>query len=570
MRKLKKALAVLLSAAMVLGMSSMAFAEPEAANSGDRTADSTIKVQELAKGDVVTYYQVIEWVDSEGWAFKAPFDTLDDADLKKITGTSAVPDDPDTQEDESADAVPGKIDQALATKIAGAAADGTSGGTVSGTEWSKSDVAPGLYMVVIAAKESGVVYNPVFVAADFDANNGTNSLGISTASYSDAGIAKKKVIRVDKNEKDSDSTLAAAIDSYVGQKVGFEIKTTIPVYLPTFKNPSFAITDNISTQGIKLAEDENIVVKLNGEENTTNFDLIKDKSDYGFTIEFKTDYLKGNKTPVDVTVEYKGIVTNQADFNVNQEKNEVVVKYANGPEEEKGALKDISNTYIFSIGAALLGDKLKKTSELVKVGVDQNGQYIVEEELDDNSDKKVGALPGATFMLSTDSNCSKPYVNDLYPEADGGAVYTTKADGVITFKGLAAGTYYLKETHAPNGYIKDPDIHTIVITPRYAETQDITETVEGITVTYKTNVLKSYTVTIDGKKPTEFTMINEGPTTSKSTINEDSFEVKNTAGVELPATGGIGTMIFYILGSILVIGAGVILVARRRMGSIQE
>jgi LPXTG-motif cell wall-anchored protein len=556
MRKLKKALAVLLSAAMVLGMSSMAFAEPETKNPGDRTADSTINVQELAAGDAVTYYQVIEWVDSEGWAFKAPFDTLDDADLKKITGTPAVA---------------GMIDQELATKIAGkvGTTKGASGGTVSGTEWSKSDVAPGLYMVVIAAKESGVVYNPVFVAADFDANNGTNSLGISTASYSDAGIAKKKVIRVDKNEKDSDSTLAAAIDSYVGQKVGFEIKTTIPVYLPTFKNPSFAITDNISTQGIKLAEDENIVVKLNGEENTTNFD-ITDKSDYGFKIKFKTDYLKGNKTPVDVTVEYKGIVTNQADFNVNQEKNEVVVKYANGPEEEKGALKDISNTYIFSIGAALLGDKLKKTSELVKVGVDQNGQYIVEEELDDNSDKKVGALPGATFMLSTDSNCSKPYVNDLYPEADGGAVYTTKADGVITFKGLAAGTYYLKETHAPNGYIKDPDIHTIVITPRYAETQDITETVEGITVTYKTNVLKSYTVTIDGKKPTEFTMTNEGPTTSKSTINEDSFEVKNTAGVELPATGGIGTTIFYILGSILVIGAGVILVARRRMGSIQE
>ena len=568
MRKLKKALAVLLSAAMVLGMSSMAFADPEAANPGDRTADSTIKVQELAKGDVVTYYQVIEWVDSEGWAFKAPFkDKLDADDMKKITGTPAVPDDPDTPEDESKPAVPGKIDQELATKIAGAAADGTSGGTVSGTEWSKSNVAPGLYMVVIAAKESGVVYNPVFVAADFDANNGTNSLGISTASYSDAGIAKKKVIRVDKNEKDSDSAIAAAIDSYVGQKVGFEIKTTIPVYLPTFKNPSFEITDNISTKGIKLAEDETIIVKLNGKENTTNFD-IKNKGDYGFTIEFKTEYLKGNKTPVDVTVEYKGIVTNQAEFNVNQEKNEVVVKYANGPEEEKGALKDISNTYVFSIGAALLGNQSNKTSELVKVGVDQNGQYVVEEKELDNK-KEVGALPGATFMLSTDSNCSKPYVNDLYPEADG-AVYTTKADGVITFKGLAAGTYYLKETHAPNGYIKDPDIHTIVITPRYAETQDITETVEGITVTYKTNVLESYTVTIDGKKPTEFTMTNEGPTTTKSTINNDSFEVKNTAGVELPATGGIGTTIFYILGSILVIGAGVILVARRRMGSIQE
>ena len=40
----------------------------------------------------------------------------------------------------------------------------------------------------------------------------------------------------------------------------------------------------------------------------------------------------------------------------------------------------------------------------------------------------------------------------------------------------------------------------------------------------------------------------------------------NTAVVELPSTGGMGTTIFYILGSILAIGAGIVLVIRKRMG----
>ena len=42
-------------------------------------------------------------------------------------------------------------------------------------------------------------------------------------------------------------------------------------------------------------------------------------------------------------------------------------------------------------------------------------------------------------------------------------------------------------------------------------------------------------------------------------------EIINKAGRELPSTGGIGTTIFYVIGGILVIGAGVVLITRRRM-----
>ena len=48
---------------------------------------------------------------------------------------------------------------------------------------------------------------------------------------------------------------------------------------------------------------------------------------------------------------------------------------------------------------------------------------------------------------------------------------------------------------------------------------------------------------------------------------EQTAEVTNEAGSELPTTGGIGTTIFYIVGAILVIGGGILLVSRRRMSS---
>ena len=50
-----------------------------------------------------------------------------------------------------------------------------------------------------------------------------------------------------------------------------------------------------------------------------------------------------------------------------------------------------------------------------------------------------------------------------------------------------------------------------------------------------------------------------------STADIFNIEVENKAGSLLPSTGGIGTTIFYVVGGILVIGAGILLVTKRRM-----
>ena len=98
---------------------------------------------------------------------------------------------------------------------------------------------------------------------------------------------------------------------------------------------------------------------------------------------------------------------------------------------------------------------------------------------------------------------------------------TTDANGAASFEGLAAGTYTLVETQAPEGYNLAADTPITL--------GDITEEVtDTATLTVTSNVI-------------------------------------DLAGSTLPSTGGMGTTLFYVFGAVLVIGAGIVLVTRRRM-----
>ena len=146
------------------------------------------------------------------------------------------------------------------------------------------------------------------------------------------------------------------------------------------------------------------------------------------------------------------------------------------------------------------------------------------------------ALADAKFTLSKNDNGSSPIAlvsegNNVYRVAtadDTNTVteITTDATGRFTIQGLDSDTYYLTETAAPAGYNKLADPITIVI----GENGVVNATADA-----------------------------------PQGVNE--VKVLNNSGSELPSTGGMGTTIFYILGAILVVGAGVLLVVRRRMNS---
>ncbi len=114
----------------------------------------------------------------------------------------------------------------------------------------------------------------------------------------------------------------------------------------------------------------------------------------------------------------------------------------------------------------------------------------------------------------------------------------------------------------------------VVITADIETEETVTDeydysTNKTVTVTYITNKLKSYQVTIGGVT-TAYTIENIKVSVASITRDPSSSdsELKNTKGVELPATGGMGTKVFYIVGAVLVLGAGILLVTRRRMDSI--
>ena len=154
----------------------------------------------------------------------------------------------------------------------------------------------------------------------------------------------------------------------------------------------------------------------------------------------------------------------------------------------------------------------------------------------ENAKTEEVALAGAKFTLSKNSDGTNPIAlvsegNNVYRVAKTGETgtvteITTDATGKFTIKGLDADTYYLTETAAPAGYNKLADAVTIVIGEN-GVVNGTTEAPQGV----------------------------------------DEVKVLNQAGAELPSTGGMGTTIFYVLGSILVVGAAVLLVTRKRMST---
>lgn len=161
-------------------------------------------------------------------------------------------------------------------------------------------------------------------------------------------------------------------------------------------------------------------------------------------------------------------------------------------------------------------------------------------------------LANAKFTLykmeTTAGNGSKIYsdpvmfaettVNNTYKVDVGSTetVITTDETGRFKLDGLDAGTYYLKEIEAPSGYNK---LNTVI----------------------------TVTINHDG-------LINATDKDGNGTFEAGEYEIEiginNQSGTELPSTGGIGTTIFYIVGGVLLVGAGVLLVVKKRMSAAKE
>jgi len=154
------------------------------------------------------------------------------------------------------------------------------------------------------------------------------------------------------------------------------------------------------------------------------------------------------------------------------------------------------------------------------------------------TDTESKLLDGAKFKLYT-SQTGGTVIKFVYDETTKTYRVATSADtetteiiivtnGLVTISGLDLDTYYVEETEAPEGYNK------------------LTSRVE-------------FTVTEDGAR--------------KATIDNDVYQsggikIVNKNGTLLPSTGGVGTFLFVTIGTILVLGFGVLLVTKLRMSKL--
>ncbi|MBQ2407022.1 MAG: LPXTG cell wall anchor domain-containing protein, partial [Lachnospiraceae bacterium] len=161
-------------------------------------------------------------------------------------------------------------------------------------------------------------------------------------------------------------------------------------------------------------------------------------------------------------------------------------------------------------------------------------------------------LAGAEFKIE---KLVKVNGNDTWVEKK----FEVNQEGTqFSITGVDDGIYKLTETKAPEGYnmIKEPFYFVVGATHDYegfiydSKRADILN-LEAYQVDGDNNYVKVDTVVL------EFT--------SNKTSGEVSTDVVNTSGSILPSTGGMGTTVFYLLGGVLVIGAGVVLFTRRRV-----
>lgn len=255
-----------------------------------------------------------------------------------------------------------------------------------------------------------------------------------------------------------------------------------------------------------------------------------DNNSCTFEIQFTEDFCKTLKQNDVITVEYSAINNKGA-----------------------GTVENYSNLS-YGDGNTTVGDKAEvKTYSFLIVKWD--GRYDIDVKNNENAvlytaefklyDKAEGGTPiefiartqeeiDACWKVGSFQSLRYTVWNESVDSTDSKITSTdTIVAGFSEIQGLKAGTYYLEEVQAPDGFNK--------IAGRIA----ITISDDGV-------------ATIDGK---------EGSLVVDSSDDTRAFAIVNNTGAELPSTGGIGTTIFYVVGGILMLGAAVILVTRKKVSS---
>lgn len=344
--------------------------------------------------------------------------------------------------------------------------------------------------------------------------------------------SKYSVPSVDKSVQDTDGSWGESADWEIGSDVPFKLEGTLPTNYEDYEAYKYVFHDTLNS-ALKYNGDVKVYVQ-NGDAKTqilSGFTVAPDAAATagGGTLTVTFNDLKtvtGVSSTSQIVVEYTAELLSTAVIGGSGNKNEVYLEYANDPN---------------ATGKGTTGNT--KTDEVLVF------TYELDVTKVDGKDGTTTLANAEFVLLSSDKTKAAKASNGKLVEwvtVPEGTKLTSGGDGKFVIAGLDAGGYYLRETKAPAGYNLLGNDIGITITA----TLDKSENSPSLTA------LK---ISVQNGPDATATESN-----GNVTMGIVSTVVENVAGVQLPLTGGIGTTVFYIAGSVLVLTAAVLSVTRKR------
>ena len=373
-------------------------------------ADSSFTLTNIAKGDVVSAYQVFD-ADIDG--------TNNLTYTSKVTG---LPEAYDTIEEMQAERDGRKLADAISARVL-ASPDTPKQTATAGSDGRATLTLDSGYWLVVVTSNSGVtkVYQTLLVDATPAVSNGA----YVTKTFEETAAKTEDVPAPDKKIVDAGGSAGQSSNSYgMGDTARFQIGATIPNYPADATHITYSVTDQPDAG---LDVDLNSFAVTNGHDTLTKGTdyAVKDNGDHTYTVHFTHNYIVAHPGQT-VSITY-GAKVNAVNMQTGKVGNKAFGTFSPNPYTAGNVNTEPKDPWAQTYGFSFrkLGDKN-------------------------------AALPGAQFTVTDAAGKPVTYV-DASGTAHTDGVVASDSNGYVYVNGLKAGTYKVSETKVPSGYQKIAD-----------------------------------------------------------------------------------------------------------------